>query len=78
MGKRVEFCLRLGSNNLSSQSRVRRLKKQALRRLSSPAEGKIQAMKHKETGDTFKVDVALETADPEDYHALVLRVQWRN
>jgi hypothetical protein len=35
-------------------------------------------MKHKETGDTFKVDVALETADPEDYHALVLRVQWRN
>ncbi|MHB8381360.1 MAG: type 1 glutamine amidotransferase domain-containing protein [Candidatus Binataceae bacterium] len=40
--------------------------------LVSPAEGKIQAMKHNEKGDTFKVDVALGSADPNDYDALLL------
>lgn len=38
----------------------------------SPADGEIQAMKHTEKGDTFKVDVALSDADPDDYDALLL------
>jgi len=38
----------------------------------SPAEGKIQAMKHKEKGDTFPIDVSLDSARPEDYDALLL------
>jgi protease I len=40
--------------------------------LISPADGRVQAMNHKEKGDTFKVDVALSAADPDDYDALLL------
>jgi protease I len=40
--------------------------------LISPAEGKILAMNHKEKGDAFPIDVALNTANPDDYDALVL------
>ena len=40
--------------------------------LVSPAEGSIQAMRHQEKGDTFKVNVALDAADPDDYDALLL------
>jgi protease I len=40
--------------------------------LISPAEGSIQAMRHQEKGDTFKVNVALDAADPDDYDALLL------
>jgi protease I len=40
--------------------------------LVSPVEGPIQAMNHKEKGDTFKVDVTLDTANPDDYDALLL------
>jgi protease I len=40
--------------------------------LISPAKGKIQAMNHKDKGDLFNVDVALESADPDHYDALLL------
>jgi protease I len=40
--------------------------------LVSPANGKIQAMQHKEKGDTFAIDVPLNSAKPEDYDALLL------
>jgi protease I len=40
--------------------------------LFSPADGTIQAMKHREKGDTFKVDVALDEANPDDYEGLLL------
>jgi protease I len=40
--------------------------------LVSPESGKIQAMQHDEKGDRFDVDVELESANPDDYDALVL------
>lgn len=40
--------------------------------LVSPAKGKVQAWKHHDKGDTFPVDVPLESADPNQYDALVL------
>jgi protease I len=40
--------------------------------LISPVAGTVQAMKHKEKGDTFKVDLALDAANPDDYGGLVL------
>jgi protease I len=40
--------------------------------LISPANGKIQAMNHKEKGDTFPVDVSLDSANSEGYDALLL------
>ncbi len=38
----------------------------------SPKTGQIQGMKHKEKGDTVKVDRALSDAKPEDYTSLML------
>jgi protease I len=38
----------------------------------SPAKGEIQGMNHHEKGDTFKVEVPLNEAKPDDYDALVL------
>jgi protease I len=40
--------------------------------LVSPAKGEVQANKHEEKGDKFKVDVELREADPNDYDALML------
>jgi protease I len=40
--------------------------------LVSPAEGRIQAMKHKDKGDTFAIDVPLDSAKADDYDALLL------
>jgi protease I len=40
--------------------------------LVSPAKGKLQAWKHFDKGDQFPVDVPLDTADPNNYDALVL------
>ena len=40
--------------------------------LISPASGKIQAMRHKQQGDTFEVDLALDDANADDYDALLL------
>ena len=40
--------------------------------LISPAKGQVQGWKHHEKGDQFPVDVALETANPRDYDALLL------
>ena len=40
--------------------------------LISPAEGTIQAMKHKEKGDTLRVDLALDAANSDDYDGLLL------
>ena len=40
--------------------------------LISPAADTVQAMKHKEKGDTFRVDLALDAANPDDYDGLVL------
>ena len=38
----------------------------------SPAKGKLQAWQHLEKGDKIPVDVELETADPNNYDALLL------
>ncbi len=40
--------------------------------LISPASGKVQGMNHDEKGDKFSVDVTLDSANPDDYDALVL------
>jgi protease I len=40
--------------------------------LISPKAGEIQAMKHDEKGETFKVDMAITQADPEDFDAVLL------
>jgi protease I len=40
--------------------------------LISPAKGHVQGWKHHDKGDQFPVDVALETANPRDYDALLL------
>jgi protease I len=40
--------------------------------LISPATGQVQAWKHQDKGDKFPVDVQLETANPNDYDALLL------
>ena len=38
----------------------------------SPEAGRIQGNKHREQGDWFKVDVALDSADAKDYDALLI------
>jgi protease I len=40
--------------------------------LVAPEPGEIQAFNHLDKGDTFRVDVALDSADPAGYDALVL------
>lgn len=40
--------------------------------LISPASDKVQGMNHDEKGDKFSVDVTLDSANPDDYDALVL------
>src|SRR5580704_6762964 len=40
--------------------------------LISPKGGQIQAMKHDEKGETFKVDMPITQADPEDFDAVLL------
>jgi protease I len=40
--------------------------------LVAPESGRIQAFNHLDKGDTFPVDVALDSADPRAYDALVL------
>jgi protease I len=40
--------------------------------LISPKAGQIQAMKHDEKGETFKVDMPITQADPEDFDAVLL------
>jgi deglycase len=40
--------------------------------LVSPAANTVQAMRHKEKGDTFKVDMPLNSADPNDFDGLLL------
>lgn len=44
----------------------------ALTRIVSPAQGKVQAWKHFDKGDTFDVDVPLAQAKPDDFDALLL------
>jgi protease I len=44
----------------------------AITQIVSPAEGKVKGWQHTEWGDEFPVDVALETAKPEDFSALLL------
>ena len=38
----------------------------------SPLQGEVQGWKHFDHADKFPVDVTLETADPDDYDALLL------
>jgi len=40
--------------------------------LISPEKKEVQGMNHDEKGDKFKVEVALDSASPEDYDALLL------
>src|SRR5260370_8431703 len=40
--------------------------------LVSPMKGEVQGWNHEDKGDKFRVDVPLETADPENYDALLL------
>jgi protease I len=44
----------------------------AVTTIISPATGKVQAWKHDEKGDAFKVDVKLADANSSDYDALLL------
>jgi len=38
----------------------------------SPVDGQVKGWKHTEWGESFKVDLPLETARPEDFDALLL------
>ncbi|HLV81784.1 MAG TPA: type 1 glutamine amidotransferase domain-containing protein [Chthonomonadaceae bacterium] len=40
--------------------------------LISPAQGQVQGWQHDRWGDTFPVEVSLDSADPNDYDALLL------
>ncbi|MEX0967558.1 MAG: type 1 glutamine amidotransferase domain-containing protein [Bacteroidia bacterium] len=44
----------------------------AITHIISPKDGKVKAWDKDNWGDEFKVDLALDSADPEEYHALLL------
>ena len=44
----------------------------AIAQIVSPKDDEVRGWQHTDWGDTFQVDVRLEDADPQDYHALLL------
>jgi protease I len=72
-GKRIAFLLTDGFEEVElTQPRKALDEAGAKTEIVSPVKGEIQGMNHNDKGDKFKVDIALEKADPEDFDALVL------
>lgn len=72
-GKRIAILLTDGVEQTELTEPRKALEKVGcVTEIVSPATGSVQAMKHKEKGDNFKVDVALDSANPDDYDALLL------
>ena len=72
-GKRIAFLLTDGFEEVElTQPRKALDEAGAKTEIVSPAKGEIQGMNHNDKGDKFKVDIALDKADPEDFDALVL------
>ncbi|HEV3109364.1 MAG TPA: type 1 glutamine amidotransferase domain-containing protein [Candidatus Binataceae bacterium] len=72
-GKRIAFLVADGFEQVEmTQPRSALEKAGAKTELISPAKGEVQGMKHNDKGDKFKVDIALDAAEPVDFDALVL------
>jgi protease I len=72
-GKRVAILMTNGVEQVElTEPRVALELAGAKTEIVSPAKGRIQAMNHDQPGDTFKADVALASARPESYDALLL------
>jgi len=72
-GKRIAFLLTDGFEQVELTEPRKALQEAGARTdIVSPGKGEIQGMKHNDKGDKFKVDINLDTADPEDFAALVL------
>jgi len=72
-GKRIAFLLTDGFEEVElTQPRKALDEAGAKTEIVSPAKGEIQGMNHNDKGDKFRVDIALDKADPEDFDALVL------
>src|SRR4051794_33526115 len=72
-GKRIAFLLTDGVEQVElTETRAAVEKAGAKAEIVSPKSGKIQGMNHRDKGDQFPVDIALDKASPDDYDALVL------
>jgi protease I len=72
-GKRVAILMTHGVEQVElTEPRVALELAGAKTEIVSPAKGRIQAMNQDQPGDTFKADVALASARPESYDALLL------
>jgi protease I len=72
-GKKVAVLVDNGFEQVELTSPVDRLRQEGAEvEIVSPQQGTVRGWKHTEWGDDFKVDVALESATPEHYDALVL------
>jgi protease I len=72
-GKRIAFLLTDGFEEVELTQRRKALDEAGAKtEIVSPAKGEIQGMNHTDKGDKFKVDIALDKADPRDFDALVL------
>ncbi len=72
-GKKVAILVENGFEQVEMTEPRKALQEAGARAdLISPRQGKVKGWNHIEWGDEFPVDVQLDQARPEDYHALVL------
>jgi protease I len=72
-GRTVAVLATDGFEQVELTEPVRALKEAGAKvQVVSPRPGEIQGWKHHDKGDKVKVDIALSSADPASYHALVL------
>jgi protease I len=72
-GKRVAILVADGFEQVEMTDPKRALDQAGAKStIVSPAKGEVKGWNHTEWGDTFKVDVALDKADANDYDALLL------
>jgi protease I len=72
-GKRIAILVENGFEQVEMTDPREALQKAGAQAdLISPEERKVQGMEHDEKGDTFKVDVVLKQANPDDYDGLLL------
>jgi deglycase len=72
-GKRVAILIANGVEQVElTEPRIALELAGARTEIVSPVKGRIQAMNHDEKGDTFKADIALSSANPQAYDALLL------
>ena len=72
-GKRVAILIADGFEQVEMTEPCRALNEAgAQTQIVSPVQGQVKGWNHTEWGDQFPVDVALDTANPNDYDALLL------